>query len=356
MDDDELHEFYVECRRRERVAAAEGAAALAEIDRRDSYLRGNYLTSVAFVAHQTGDSQQTAAGRVRVARALEAMPHTATAFGAGDIDMVRVRRLMDAHQDAPEEFATAEAELVERARTQEAATFTHTIAIWRQNAAREHALIEERQQFQRRRLTLTDTLEGMIHLEADLDRVTGETVITAIGALAGPANRDGNDGRTPTQRRADALGEICRRYLDTGEAPISGRQRPHLNVTVDLDALTGGTVGRSQIGHQHPLGAAAREFLACDATVCGILMKHPNEPLLMGPKTRTATPAQYRALSVRDGGCVVPGCSRPPDWCDAHHLIPWTRGGSTNIQDMILLCRPHHLAHHLGLLQIPKRE
>jgi hypothetical protein len=356
MPDDELHGFYEECRRRERVAAAEGAAALAEIDRRRSFSGEGYLSAVAFVAHRAGDSHQAAAGRVRLARALEAMPHTAAAFGAGHIDVIRVRRLMDAHSDAPDQFGRAEEDLVERARAQEAAAFTQTVAIWRQNIAHQRARLEEQQQFRRRRLTITETFEGMIHLDADMDRISGETVLTAIGALAGPADRDGEDGRTPTQRRVDALGEICRRYLDSGEASISGGQRPHLNVIVDLDALTGGPVTRSQIGHGRPLGPAAREFLACDATVCGVLMEGPHEILQMGRKVRTATPAQLRALAVRDGGCVVPGCGRPPDWCDAHHLIPWIEGGATNTEEMCLLCRPHHILLHLGLLDLPQRE
>lgn len=356
MSDDELHDFYVECRRRERVAAAEAAAALAEIDRRRSFTRERYLSPVAFVAHRTGDSHQAAAGSVRVARALDAMPHTAAAFAAGDIDTIRVRRLVDARADAPDEFAEDEEELVERARVQDAADFSQTVSIWRQNTAHERARLEEREHFERRRLTVTETFQGMIHLDADLDRVSGETVITAIEALAGPGNRDGDDGRTATQRRVDALSEVCRRFLDSGDTPISGGQRPHLNVIVDLDGLTGGPVMRSQIGRCRTLGPTARELLACDATVCGVLMSGSNEILQMGRKARTATPAQLRALAIRDGGCVVPGCDRPPDWCDAHHLIPWIHGGATNVDSMCLLCRPHHLMHHLGFLDLPQRE
>jgi 5-methylcytosine-specific restriction protein A len=97
-------------------------------------------------------------------------------------------------------------------------------------------------------------------------------------------------------------------------------------------------------------------MLARDATVCGVLMEGPHEVLQMGRRARTATPAQLRALAIRDGGCVIPGCGRPPDWCDAHHLVPWTRGGATDINDMRLVCRPHHTMIHLGLLDLPQRE
>jgi hypothetical protein len=356
MPDDELHDFFLECRRRERAAAAEAAAALAEIDRRRSFMRERFLSASSFVAWRAGDSHRAAAGLVRTARALQQMPQTAAAFERGEIDSVRVRRLVDARVAAPDAFTADEDVLVERAREQDAATFVRTVELWQQNQAPDHSRRRERERFEARRLGFADRFDGMVAVDALLDPVSAETVITAVGALAGPADRDGIDGRTSPQRRADALVEVCRRFLDTGEAPISGGQKPHLDVVVDLDGLTGGRVSRSEIGHGRPLGAAAREFLACDATVCGVIMEGPHTVLQMGRRTRVATPAQLRALAVRDGGCVVPGCGRPPDWCDAHHLVPWVHGGLTDVDEMCLLCRPHHLMHHLGFLEIPQRE
>ncbi|NQV06439.1 DUF222 domain-containing protein [bacterium] len=356
MSDDDLHTHYLECRRRERIAAAASAEVLAEIERRRSYRHDGYLTASAFVAHHTGDPHRTAAGRVRLANALGDMPETSAAFRDGDLDVTRVRRLINARETAPEPFACAEPDLVEQARTADAKGFATTIELWLQRVSLAAVRADERERFERRRLTVFDTLDGMVHLEGDLDPVSAETVITAIGGLAGPANRDGGDGRTPTQRRADALTEICRRFLDGGEAPISGRQTPHLRVIVDIDALTGGPPRRSEIGHRRALGPAAREMLACDATVCGVLLRRGEEILTMGRSSRTATPAQFRALAVRDGGCVVPGCDRPPDWCDAHHIVPWIQGGVTDVNDMVLVCRPHHVMHHLGSLRLPQRE
>jgi hypothetical protein len=356
LSDAHLHAEYVACRRRERTAAAASAAVLAEIDRRASFRREAYLSATAFVADRTGDSHRVAAGLVRVARALGKMPHTAAAFARGDIDTARVRRLIDARQTAPDAFWEAEQALVDGACRLDAATFTQTVAVWCHTAAPKATRRQEREWFERRRLSISQTCEGMVRLDAELDPVSAETVLTAVSAVSGPANRDGSDGRTPTQRRVDALSEICRHYLDSGDAPISGGHKPHLNVIVDLDGLAGGPVSRSQIGQGRILGPAAREFLACDATVCGVLMQGPHEILQMGRRTRTATPAQLRALAIRDGGCVVRGCRRPPSWCDAHHDVPWIHGGLTNTDHMHLVCRPHHMMIHFGLLDLPQRE
>jgi predicted restriction endonuclease len=38
----------------------------------------------------------------------------------------------------------------------------------------------------------------------------------------------------------------------------------------------------------------------------------------------------------------------PLDWCDAHHIVPWSAGGSTNLSNLILLCRHHHRLVHRG--------
>ena len=53
-------------------------------------------------------------------------------------------------------------------------------------------------------------------------------------------------------------------------------------------------------------------------------------------------------LGIRDGGCVFPGCHRVPGWCDAHHVVPWTRGGATDLDNLVLVCRRHQVLLHEG--------
>lgn len=59
---------------------------------------------------------------------------------------------------------------------------------------------------------------------------------------------------------------------------------------------------------------------------------------------------------MRDGGCVVPGCHAPPEWCEAHHVVPWEHGGLTDVDGMALLCRHHHTAHHAGIYGLQLRD
>ncbi|HEX5534302.1 MAG TPA: HNH endonuclease signature motif containing protein, partial [Actinomycetales bacterium] len=72
--------------------------------------------------------------------------------------------------------------------------------------------------------------------------------------------------------------------------------------------------------------------------------------------TRLATAAQRRALAARDKGCVIPGCTRPANQCDAHHVVFWSHGGNTNLDELVLLCGPHHNAVHAGIIEIQMRD
>jgi hypothetical protein len=82
--------------------------------------------------------------------------------------------------------------------------------------------------------------------------------------------------------------------------------------------------------------------LRCAAGLIAALVDSLGVPLAMGRTIRTANRAQRRALALRDGGCVFPGCAAPVRWCDAHHFIEWDQGGNTDTTNLALLCRRHH--------------
>jgi hypothetical protein len=112
-------------------------------------------------------------------------------------------------------------------------------------------------------------------------------------------------------------------------------------------------------GPSHPTAAltpGALGRLLCEATLQRVLTTPDGPPLTLGRSTRLATPAQRRALAVRDGGCVIPACTAPATWCDAHHLTPWATGGGTDLTNLLLLCPRHHTAVHTGTWTIRLRD
>jgi len=102
---------------------------------------------------------------------------------------------------------------------------------------------------------------------------------------------------------------------------------------------------------EHPDGRpATRAFLKellCSGFVRRVIVDPFTGAILdLGRSHRLFTKRQIRALAVRDGGCVFPGCDRKPMWCDAHHLLPYDDGGRTDLANGALLCRRHHTLIH----------
>ncbi|WP_327042430.1 HNH endonuclease [Micromonospora ureilytica] len=197
----------------------------------------------------------------------------------------------------------------------------------------------------RRHVTLSEQQNGQVRLSGNLDTETASLLREAINPLCTPAGE--HDDRSPGQRRADALGEICRLALRTGQLPDNGGDRPQLVVTVSLDELVNGVrAGALETGTRLTPGAVRR--LACDAGVLPVVLGGNSQVLDVGRQRRLFTGPLRRALVLRDGGCAFPGCDRPPRWCDGHHLRHWADGGVTALGNAVLLCGYHHRFIHRG--------
>lgn len=323
---------------------------MAEIDRRRPYLRDGYLSTSSWLAHQHRVSHSTATNDLRMARALEAMPQTRRALAAGEISGSAARILAAARDSDHEAFEEAESLLVDAARRHEVRDLQRAVAHWRNGVeSRQGASAHDEALRARRQLHVSPTVFGMVRIDGDLDPETGETVLTALRSSVDAATRSGDpdDRRSPAQRRADALGEICRQWLDSADRPRVAGERPHVTVTVSIDALRGVDGECGEFDHLGPISQEIARLWACDASVTRVILGPRSEPLDVGRSTPVVSAAIRRGLVVRDRICRFPGCDRPPPWCDAHHVEHWADGGTTALANLILLCRPHHrLAHH----------
>ncbi|WP_122262154.1 HNH endonuclease signature motif containing protein [Ornithinimicrobium cerasi] len=172
------------------------------------------------------------------------------------------------------------------------------------------------------------------------------------GPLAAPAPATGADGgvveadlRSVAQRRYDALLTVLSRGLGNPGAPPS-TARASVIVTVAADPMTGRPAGAAftQAGQVLPSSQAGR--FACLGEVTPLVLGEHGEPLDLGRTRRLASPGQYKDLLVRDVHCTFPGCSMPGSWCDAHHVVWWSRDGGTDILNLVLLCPRHHTLVH----------
>jgi hypothetical protein len=349
LPDARIEEDFSELHRTMELLEVERLRRLAEIDRRGIYERDGHLSAASWLAKTHKVSWGTAREQVRTARALEKMPETRRALDDGELSLSAARLLVAARDADPEMFTRSEAELVEAARIHSMQELQKVAAYWRQRAERERSLDSEERLRERRHLHALVSFLGMVRVDGDLDPETGETLLTALGAVldSEARSREKDDHRTPTQRRADALGEICRQWLDSSERSNVGGERPHVTVTVDADALA--SDGEAKLDHAGPVPSQIARRVACDASVMRVVMAGRSEPLDVGRRTPVIPPSMRRAVIVRDRHCRFPGCDRPQTWCDAHHVLHWADGGKTALSNLLLMCRRHHrMVHRAG--------
>jgi hypothetical protein len=347
LPDARIEEDFVELHRAIELLEGERLRRLAEIERRGLHERDGHLSAAAWLASRFKVAWGSAREHVRVARALEQMPNVRRALDEGELSMSAARVLASAHQADAVAFERSEAQLVEAARIHSVHDLQRVVGFWREAVDRDRTPDREEMLRARRRLHASVSMLGMVRIDGDLDPETGETLMTALRAVLDAESRSGNtqDERTPAQRRADALGEVCRQWLDLAERPTVAGERPHLTVTVDADALRAGS-GEAELDHTGPVGAALARRLGCDASVMRVVMAGRSEPLDVGRRTHVVPPSMRRAVVVRDRRCRFPGCDRHHSWCDAHHVVHWADGGPTGLQNLLLLCRRHHRLIH----------
>ncbi len=356
--DQQLEADFSELQRNVQALEAERLRRLAEIHRRQSHRREGYLSTSSWLVDQHHFGWTAATKDIRTARSLQRMPRTQEALGNGELTSSAVQMLVHARHAHPAQFRRSEDALVEAARRLPAPQFHRTVSHWRQQLDWDEGLKDAERLRDVRRLKVSTTMLGMVRVDGELDPETGEVVLTALHDCQGEEQRkrDPEDQRTPSQRRVDALGEICRRWLDGSERPRGSHERPHLAVVVDLRSLEGRTGHRSDLEHVGPVHPEAVRRLACDASISRLVTRGRSEPLDVGRQTPVVPGPMRRALVVRDRHCRFPGCDRPPPWCDAHHVTHWAEGGSTSLANLVLLCRRHHRLVHEGGFRIHVEE
>jgi hypothetical protein len=224
-----------------------------------------------------------------------------------------------------------------------------------------HVLDRERAMRDARYLRITPQSDGMTRLSGLLDPESAATVVAAYDAATSPrrggprfvdpseidrAERLTRDERTLDQIAVDCFVELVR--IGATAAPdIVGVQRPAVRVLVtDRDLTRRAGHGRIE-GQTAPISISTVERELCDRGSVPIHFDTDGQIVNVGREQRLYTTRQRTGIGARDGGCLFPGCDRPPSWCEVHHINEWHQDhGRTDIADGILLCRHHHLLLH----------
>ena len=161
------------------------------------------------------------------------------------------------------------------------------------------------------------------------------------------------DERTMDQQRHDALVAVITAAVRAVDGPTIGGIPPSVLVTVTADDLEdpegrrGDPIGRID-GSTTPISRTEVERLIDTTGMQTVIMTGVGAIVGIHSSQRCFTPAQRRAITARDGGCVIPGCRVPASGCQVHHVIPWRDGGPTSTSNGALLCWWHHFGIDTG--------
>jgi hypothetical protein len=346
--DEELERGIVALQRAIDRLSVERLRLIAEVNRRKAFTRDGYVSASAWLADRNRTTFGTARRDVAMAAALEEMPRTRKALERGEVSAAAAEMLVKAREAAEAAFETQESALVSEARKLPVGALRTRLSEWVQKMDPDDVEARAEVRYIRRRLDVFPAADGMVRVNGDLDPESGSPVIAALGAIVDRELRNGSDQRTPGQRRADALAEICSAWRGSKGGDEDPRDRPELTVIVDLQALRGSSEGRCELPEVGSITPETARRMACDASVARVITSGSSEPLDVGRRTAVVPASLRRAIAVRDGGCRFPACDRPAGWCDAHHVVHWADGGETNLSNLVLLCRPHHRMAHQG--------
>ena len=385
----------------EAAAALDGLRllAVARVEKSGVWRDDPNGTANSFLRSRHRRSHQESTADLRAARALAEFPALREAVDAGLVSrahvdvIVAIGQRNDARAALLAEFLPT---FVLVAKNYPASTLRTVMRRWADQVDPMSTARDENEAHQRRYLHVSQVADG-VAVDGFFGREQGMKILAALNAALSELRRnqgadEDSGGRSAagvvvstSQQRADALVSLMDRVLNGGGLPASGGSRPVVSVLVPLSRLeeqcaphsdatelvrqSSGELLRQLSGGKVPdpnrlfaassarisvsngpgsdlISAQAAQRMTCDCEVHRIVLNPDGMPLDVGRKMRTFPQHMRKALEVRDGGCVFPGCDRPPGWAEAHHIVHWAQGGITALENAALLCSRHHHQVH----------
>ncbi len=298
-------------------------------------------SAAGWIAHRCHRPTVAAKAEVALGRALRHLPVCEAAWQAGDIGADHVRTLARLRRPATQDrLAQDEDVLVGHATGLAFHHFTRLAAYWAQCA--DPGGEDERAEDQRdqRRCHLSQSFGAMWFADIVLDPLSGAAFDGELSRLeqelfdadwAAARARLGREptiadlGRTPAQRRADALVEMAAR---SAAAPAGGRRPgPLFSILVGWETFHGRIC---QLANGTVAAPGALVPWLSEAWLERIVFASPSRVIDVGTTRRLFTGATRRAVEIRDQRCFHDLCDAPAGECQVDHIVPYSAGGPTN--------------------------
>ncbi|MEO6123426.1 MAG: DUF222 domain-containing protein [Ilumatobacteraceae bacterium] len=331
------------------AADARWLRMIAEFDRQQGWARHGSVSCAKWLQARVGLDRSTAHEKVRVAHALEQFPLFAVAMSAGVLSYAKVRSITRIATAGNADMLLTMA--LERSSNQ----VERYVASFRRCEVSEDEL--EARAFAERSLSYrTEDASMVITIRVPVE--AGAAFIASVDRFVNTAERD-----TPqTARRADAAIDMAEHAVANIDhaGSFDGQYLVTLHLTPEVFADREAESDRASDRHDvccvapgdgvdaHPAAVSrmTAERILCDAVMHGSRIDGAEDGLL-GANRRFPSAKLQRALRLRDGGCMAPGCDRL-GWLHSHHITHWTQGGPTIASNLVSLCRFHHRLVHEG--------
>jgi Domain of unknown function (DUF222)/HNH endonuclease len=280
-----------------------------------------------------------AANAIAVGESLERLPESQQAVVDGEIGFAHLATMARTAEALDDRFD--ERVLVSKAKENSPGKFFYICHHARHAADPKQYAAEQAEQVEQRRLKLSTWMDGSLVISGQLDPVGGAALLSVIVPLARKSGA--HDDRDLEQRQADALVELA----------SGGGSQAQIQVTSSIETLVGlAGSPAAEMEFSLPVSSRTVERLACDSSIARVLLNSESLVIDVGRSKRVVSEPGRRALAARDGHCRWSECDRPPARSAAHHLVHWIHGGSSDLDNLILLCHRHHRMVHEGGWQI----
>jgi hypothetical protein len=316
----------------------------------------------SFAAARSGANPRLLASDAALGAWLRDLPVIAAAFDGGLITRAHVAAIRQQDNSRTRSYLVeAQDYLVESATTLEWRDFQAVLRYW--SLAADPDGEEPADHLDRRSCSYTTRPDGTVTGRFTLDPLSGAALRSAMTQLEQRLWRHDQDTgslRTTTQRRADALIELVmagaanldhplpdplvhvvmsQRLMEEVFARSAADAPGHQRWAMAFDDID----GRCELLDGTPLHPHAAAAAASIAAFRRLVFSTDGEVLEHGRRTRTFPKPLKQALLVRDRGrCQHRGCDAPVAWLQADHLVPWLRGGPTDLANGQALCSWHN--------------
>jgi hypothetical protein len=304
------------------LAAAEHRWLLliAEYDRRAGYEQWGCRSCAHWLSWHCSLDLHAARDRVRVARALEALPLISAEFGAGKLSYSKVRALT-------------------RVATPANASDLVTIALHATAVQVERAVRAYR---------------GAMSAEDETAHANARHMVRYLrydwaedGSLEGSFPRPAGRARGFATTNCDALTMMAETFLAHATGQGGRGDRFQIVINADAAVLADDADGRCELDGGPALAPETARRLACDASVVHRFNDAAGQPVWISDKAPSIPASTRRAVHARDQGCRFPGCGGRV-FTQVHHVRHRARGGGNELTNLVELCWFHHRLVHEG--------